>query len=60
MTAGDESRAESRILIADDHDSFRSGLRAVLGTADDLLVVGEATSDPKPSARSRHSTRTSC
>ena len=44
MTPGDEPRAETRILIADDHDSFRSGLRAVLGTADDLLVVGEAAS----------------
>ena len=36
MTLGDEPRAETRILIADDHDSFRSGLRAVLGTAADL------------------------
>ena len=44
MTTADESRAETRILIADDHDSFRSGLRAVLGTADDLVVVGEAAS----------------
>ena len=44
MTPGDEPRAETRILIADDHDSFRSGLRAVLGTADDLVVVGEAAS----------------
>ena len=44
MTPGDEPRAETRILIADDHDSFRSGLRAVLGTADGLLVVGEAAS----------------
>jgi DNA-binding NarL/FixJ family response regulator len=44
MTPSDEPRAETRILIADDHDSFRSGLRAVLGTADDLVVVGEAAS----------------
>ena len=44
MTPDDEPRAETRILIADDHDSFRSGLRAVLGTADGLLVVGEAAS----------------
>ena len=44
MTPGDEPSAETRILIADDHDSFRSGLRAVLGTADGLLVVGEAAS----------------
>ena len=31
-----------RVLIVDDHASFRSGLRALLGTAADLLVVGEA------------------
>lgn len=34
--------APIRIVIADDHASFRSGLRALLGTADDLQVVGEA------------------
>ena len=44
MTTGEEARADTRILIADDHDSFRSGLRAVLGTADGLVVVGEAAS----------------
>ena len=33
-----------RILITDDHASFRSGLRALLGQAGDLLVVGEAAS----------------
>ena len=58
MTSGDD--AETRILIADDHDSFRSGLRAVLGTADDLLVVGEATSGSEAVARSGFSTLTSC
>ena len=47
MTPGDEPHAETRILIADDHDSFRSGLRAVLGTAVDLVVVGEAASGSK-------------
>lgn len=31
-----------RVLIADDHASFRSGLRALLATAGDLDVVGEA------------------
>jgi DNA-binding NarL/FixJ family response regulator len=31
-----------RILIVDDHASFRAGLRALLGTAADLVVVGEA------------------
>jgi DNA-binding NarL/FixJ family response regulator len=33
-----------RVLIADDHASFRSGLRALLATAPDLRVVGEAAS----------------
>jgi DNA-binding NarL/FixJ family response regulator len=32
-----------RILIADDHSSFRSGLRAMFQTVDDLEVIGEAT-----------------
>jgi DNA-binding NarL/FixJ family response regulator len=34
--------ARTRVLIADDHASFRSGLRALLGTAGDMAVVGEA------------------
>lgn len=35
-----------RVLIADDHAAFRAGLRALLGTASDVDVVGEATSGP--------------
>jgi DNA-binding NarL/FixJ family response regulator len=31
------------VLIADDHPLFRKGMRALLVTADDLEVVGEAT-----------------
>ncbi|RZQ64382.1 response regulator [Amycolatopsis suaedae] len=31
-----------RVLLADDHDLFRSGLRAVLATQPDLECVGEA------------------
>ena len=31
-----------RVLIADDHPAFRAGLRLMLGTADDIAVVGEA------------------
>jgi DNA-binding NarL/FixJ family response regulator len=31
-----------RVLIADDHPLFRDGLRLLLGTTDDLEVVGEA------------------
>jgi len=34
--------ALTRVLIADDHVSFRSGLRALLETAGDMAVVGEA------------------
>jgi DNA-binding NarL/FixJ family response regulator len=41
-----------RVLIVDDHASFRSGLRALLETADDFLVVGEATSGPDAVAAS--------
>ena len=33
-----------RILIADDHRHFRDGLRALLLSADDVEVVGEASS----------------
>jgi DNA-binding NarL/FixJ family response regulator len=32
-----------RVLIVDDHASFRSGLRALLATAPDLEVTGEAS-----------------
>lgn len=31
-----------RILVADDHPMIRDGLRAVLGTQDELEIVGEA------------------
>ena len=34
--------AMTRVLIADDHVSFRSGLRVLLETAGDITVVGEA------------------
>ena len=33
-----------RVLIADDHAAFRGGLRALLATAADIEVVGEAAS----------------
>jgi DNA-binding NarL/FixJ family response regulator len=33
-----------RILIADDHEAFRSGLSALLGTQTDFAVVGQAAS----------------
>ncbi|MCW5848885.1 MAG: response regulator transcription factor [Anaerolineae bacterium] len=31
-----------QVLIADDHTAFRSGLRALVSTAPDMLVAGEA------------------
>ncbi|HKF85333.1 MAG TPA: response regulator transcription factor [Candidatus Limnocylindrales bacterium] len=31
-----------RVLVADDHDSFRAGLRSLLATAPDIEVAGEA------------------
>lgn len=33
-----------RLLLVDDHDAFRDGLRALLGSTADLQVVGEAAS----------------
>jgi two-component system, NarL family, nitrate/nitrite response regulator NarL len=37
------SQGRIRILMADDHPMFRQGLRALLESKDDLVVVGEAT-----------------
>jgi DNA-binding NarL/FixJ family response regulator len=31
-----------RVIIADDHAVVRAGLRAVLGSAKDIEVIGEA------------------
>jgi len=38
------ARVPIRVLIADDHPVVRDGIRAMLGTQDDLEVVGEAVS----------------
>src|SRR3954447_888892 len=35
-----------RVLIADDHEPFRAGLRAALGLADDIKLAGEAADGP--------------
>lgn len=37
------SGSSTRVLIADDHPLFRSGLRALLQSTPDLEIVGEAT-----------------
>ncbi|MGH3712807.1 MAG: response regulator [Micromonosporaceae bacterium] len=42
-----------RVLIADDHPVVREGIRAVLGTQDDLEVVGEAATGAEAVAMSR-------
>lgn len=39
-----------RVLLADDHSVVRSGLKAVLGTAKDMLVVGEAATGTQAAA----------
>lgn len=36
--------AEIRVLLVDDHPIVRGGLRAALGTAPDIVVIGEAGS----------------
>ena len=37
----------TRVLLADDHDIFRAGLRTLIDAADDFEVVGEASSGPE-------------
>jgi len=44
MTISDEL---IRVLLADDHAVVRAGLKAVIGNARDMLVVGEASSGPE-------------
>ena len=41
-TAGADDAGRVRVLVADDHDAFRSGLRSLLATAADVDVVEEA------------------
>ncbi len=44
MSAGDPTAVEPlRVLVADDHPMFRDGLRALLASAPDAELVGEAT-----------------
>jgi YesN/AraC family two-component response regulator len=44
MKALTEQRMETiRLLICDDHDLFREGLRALISTTEDFELVGEAS-----------------
>ena len=43
------SRTRPRVLLVDDHRLVRSGFRLILSVEDDLEVVGEATTAPRPS-----------
>lgn len=52
MSAETESTV-TRVLIADDHASFRSGLAALLATAAGVQVVGEASSGTEAIERAR-------
>ncbi len=42
MSASDDDREVLRIALADDHEAFRAGLRALLSTVPGMTVVGEA------------------
>ena len=42
-----------RVLLADDHAAIRAGLRMLLGTADDIEVVGEAADGATAVANAR-------
>ena len=42
-TSGREPTDVIRVILADDHAVVRAGLKAVLGVAKDILVVGEAS-----------------
>jgi DNA-binding NarL/FixJ family response regulator len=48
-----------RVLIADDHPHFREGLAALLSSAADLEVVGEAGTVGRRSRSRRGSSRMS-
>lgn len=53
MTGDADPRAETRLLIVDDHASFRSGLGALLRTIEGVVVVGEAASGEEAVALTR-------
>ena len=48
------------ILLADDQELVRAGLRMILAAEPDLTVVGEASDGPQPSTSPTGSRPTSC
>lgn len=51
MTDDEAAGGPIRVLVADDHAGFRSGLRALLATLDDVVWVGEAATGEEALAR---------
>jgi two-component system, NarL family, response regulator NreC len=47
------TKARIRVMLADDHTLMRSGLRMVLGRADDIEIVGEAATGEEAVALAR-------
>ena len=37
-----------RVMIVDDHQMVREGLKVLLSTSDGIVVVGEAATAPRP------------
>ena len=44
MAIGDPPPGQIRVMVVDDHAIVRRGLKSLIGSASDLLVVGEASS----------------
>lgn len=53
MTMDSDARDALRLLIVDDHEAFRSGLRALLETSPGVTVTGEAASGAEAVALAR-------
>ena len=49
-----------RVLIADDHLFYREGVRALLGNAPDITIVGEAGSGDEVVARAAEQIGRAC
>ena len=49
-----------RVVIADDHGVVRGGLTQLLGTLDDVELVGRLPTAPRRSRSAARNSRTSC